>query len=187
MTNRHLRAKLVNQFVPKGATVVEVGVFRGDFSFELLEIISPEKLHLIDPWKNLDDPTLSDSWYHVESKHDMDAIHASVCHRFASEIETGQVEIQRGKTQDVLPGLPDTSLDFAYVDGDHRFEGVLLDLDLLAPKMKPGATIMLDDYVLGRWWGDGVVRALNVFLGKQAHGWIIIRAVGNQVVIKKRG
>jgi len=36
--------------LPKGGTVAEIGVASGDFSDQILDRSSPEKLHLIDPW-----------------------------------------------------------------------------------------------------------------------------------------
>lgn len=172
--------------VPTGARGVEIGVFRGQFSRELVELLAPEKLYLIDPWRNFKDPALTSSWYHADSKFDMNAMYRAVCHRFDAEIQSGQVEILRGITKNVVSGIADDTLDFAYIDGDHRFEGVMTDLDLISPKVKDGGVIFLDDHNVGHWWGDGVVRALNTFLGKAPAHWQLIRVAGNQAVIRKR-
>ena len=54
----------------------------------------------------------------------------------------------------------DNSLDFVYIDGNHKYEYVLQDLNLWYPKVKQGGYLMGDDY-LGydkEWWyksGDG--------------------------------
>ena len=115
----------------------------------------------------------------------MNVMYHAVRRRFVNETESGQVEILRGTITDVVRAIPDLSLDFAYVDGDHRFEGVLNDLRRISAKIKPGGVIFLDDYVVGHWWADGVVRALNAFLGEAATEWQILRAMGNQAVIRK--
>ena len=43
------------RFLPKNAVVAEIGVAHGDFSAQILEQSSPERLYLIDPWVHQDD------------------------------------------------------------------------------------------------------------------------------------
>jgi predicted O-methyltransferase YrrM len=49
--------------------------------------------------------------------------------------------------------------DFAFVDGNHRFDGVFLDLAYLGRLLKPGRMIFVDDYQL-----PGVRRAVSFFV-----------------------
>ncbi|HIF08442.1 MAG TPA: hypothetical protein EYQ81_00345 [Sneathiellales bacterium] len=35
----------------KNAVCAEIGVWKGDFSAQILKITAPKQLHLVDPWK----------------------------------------------------------------------------------------------------------------------------------------
>ena len=39
------------EMIPKDSVCVEIGVWKGKFSKQILDKVKPEKLHLIDPWK----------------------------------------------------------------------------------------------------------------------------------------
>ncbi|CAD0183321.1 hypothetical protein RUESEDTHA_00185 [Ruegeria sp. THAF57] len=185
MKYHQFRERMVSKLVAKGGVIAEIGVFRGRFSERLLEIAEPKKIYLVDPWNNKDDPDLEESWYHSSSPNDMNLIFSSVCERFSERIDNGQVEILRGTSNDLAALAVEESLDFAYIDGDHRFEGVLKDLNTLASLVKVGGILMLDDYNTGKWWGDGVVRALNCFLGEHPANWRIVRVAGTQIAIRR--
>jgi predicted O-methyltransferase YrrM len=52
----------------------------------------------------------------------------------------------RGRSQQVLPFLPDESFDFVYVDGSHMVLDVLQDAAMCWRLLKPGGVIVFDDY-----------------------------------------
>lgn len=52
----------------------------------------------------------------------------------------------RGRSQQVLPYLPDESFDFIYVDGSHMVLDVLQDAAMCWRLLKPGGVIVFDDY-----------------------------------------
>lgn len=169
----------------KGGHGAEIGVFMGGFSRRIIKHAKPKKLYMIDPWKNMDDPGLDKAWYKAGSDFDMEAIHDEVVTAFAKRAARGQVEILRGTTADRIGDIPDDSLDYVYIDGDHRYEGVRLDLMLSLPKVKTGGLIAVDDHVQGYWWKDGVVRAVNETLGDHAGSLQIIACHENQVVLRR--
>ena len=171
--------------IPKNAVCAEIGVFRGKFSREILRGRKPEKLYLIDPWINFKDPLYENTWYHEESEHDMEDIHGRILRRFKGRIERGQVEVLRGMSTEVADAIPDGSLDFIYIDGDHSYEGVKADLEIAIKKCKPEAVIALDDYYTGGWWKDGVVRATSEFLGQYADQMTILECVEKQMIIQR--
>lgn len=57
------------------------------------------------------------------------------------------VEVIEEESALALPQLvrDGREFDFAFVDGDHRFEGVLLDLVFMTRLVKPGGLIVVDD------------------------------------------
>lgn len=70
----------------------------------------------------------------------------------------------------------DASLDFVFVDADHRYESVAADLDAWTPKIRPGSGM-----VIGHDWNErefpGVIRAARerfpqVELLAHDHMWI---------------
>jgi hypothetical protein len=48
-----------------------------------------------------------------------------------------------------------------YIDGDHTFDAVMLDLLQYAPKVRPGGVIALHDYC--RVWDGGVMDAVDAY------------------------
>jgi predicted O-methyltransferase YrrM len=57
------------------------------------------------------------------------------------------VELIEEESQLALPRLVSEGreFDFAFVDGDHRFEGVFLDLYFMTRLVKPGGLVIVDD------------------------------------------
>jgi predicted O-methyltransferase YrrM len=51
----------------------------------------------------------------------------------------------RGPSQYTLGIHEDESIDVAFIDGDHSYEGCYGDLVAVFPKLKPGATILAHD------------------------------------------
>lgn len=171
--------------IPKGSVGAEVGVWKGDFSALMLRNVSPSQLHLIDPWACATDQDHANAWYGANrvTQDKMDETHQKVCERFRAEIEAGIVQIHRSPSVDALQSFPDESLDFVYVDGDHAYEGCLADLRASLRVVKKGGLICGDDYSLGGWWGDGIVRAVHVFVSESPVKIELV--LGSQFAIRK--
>jgi predicted O-methyltransferase YrrM len=89
------------------------------------------------------------------------------------------VEHYTEKSHFVLPELlkAERQFDLGFVDGNHRFDGVFLDLYYLGLLVKRGGIIVLDDYDL-----PGIRRAvaffvtnLNWTIEEQADAWVVLR------------
>jgi len=148
------------QALPANSVGCELGVWRGDFSEEILKLVKPEKLFLIDPW--LYQPEYSNSWYGggvAKNQQDMDDILDLVKTRLS---DYSGVEMIRKKTDELSDEIPEESLDWVYVDGNHQYEFVLNDLRTFFAKVKPGGIICGDDY--GRGKGAPITRAVKEFL-----------------------
>lgn len=171
--------------LPTGGTAIEIGVWHGDFSVMLLDRIKPDKLYLIDPWANVTDASHSEAFVGRTEDDKMERIFAKVQARFAAEIAAGQVEVIRDWSVPALDRFEPGSIDFAYVDGDHSYDGVRADLAALWPKMRVGGVMAFDDYHRRGWWGDGVIRAINEFLGAYPDQLRIRAIAGAQLAIEK--
>ncbi|RLK10104.1 class I SAM-dependent methyltransferase [Ruegeria conchae] len=171
--------------MPHGKLSIEIGVWRGEFSRILLDELKPSKLCLIDPWGVQPDADGGASLAGARSQNDMDRIYEAVKNTYASEIAKGQVSVIRDFSVPALRLFEDQSIGFAYLDGDHSYEGVKADLDAVLPKMIEGGVIMLDDYHRRGWWKDGVMRAFHEFLGANSAGLRLKAIKGAQVAVQK--
>lgn len=122
-------------------TVAELGVARGMFAQALLTNC-PEitRYYLIDPWRHLDD------WNKPTNKDDdaFERFYEEALDR--TERWSSARVVLRGRTAEVIHSIPDGSLDFAYVDGDHTLRGITIDLHRIWPKVKPDGFIAGDDF-----------------------------------------
>jgi precorrin-6B methylase 2 len=62
------------------------------------------------------------------------------------------VRIHRCRSADVLPAIPDNSVDVLFVDGSHRYEDVLADIAGWRPKLRDGATVAFNDWSMPEVW-----------------------------------
>ena len=62
------------QKLPKGGLAVEIGVWRGEFSSTILELIGPDKLVLIDPWAHIGDESHTEAFVGRTESDKMDRI-----------------------------------------------------------------------------------------------------------------
>jgi hypothetical protein len=173
--------------VPKGAVCAEIGVWKGDFSARVLEVVEPAKLHLIDPWAFMNAEVYREARYGGKLAHDqaaMDALYRQVRRRFAGPIGAGVVEVHRGTSAETASVFPDGYFDWVYVDGNHLYEFVRRDLELFELKVKEGGIIAGDDYGVAGWWADGVTRAVDEFV--ESHGHDVVSLDANQFVLRVR-
>lgn len=159
--NKDPRVPFLRQ-MPKRTVCAEIGVWKGEFSEQILRITSPKLLHLIDPWEFQSE--FSDRMYGgavAKNQRDMDLIYEKVKQRLGSR---RNVLVNRGKSEDVLTALPDDYFDWVYVDGNHSYDYVLNDLEACLRKVKTGGKITGDDYNWGKKYGFPVQQAVQDFL-----------------------
>lgn len=179
-----IRRKFLTR-LPKGGIAIEIGVWRGEFSPVILEIIQPDVLFLIDPWQHIETTSHSTAFVGRTNDGKMEKIFAQVKNQFVDEIEQKKVGIIRDFSVPAMAHFEDGSISFAYIDGDHSYEGVCADLVALFPKMKTGGVMAFDDYHRRGWWKDGVIRAVNEFIGAHAREVRVRAIAGAQIAIEK--
>lgn len=74
----------------------------------------------------------------------------------------GRYEMIRELSVNASALFEDESIDCIFIDGDHRYEAVLQDLNAWYPKLKPGCLIVGDDY-----WMPQVERAVQEFFASR--------------------
>lgn len=174
-----LRAKMLAG-LPKGARVAEIGVWEGAFSKRIIEICAPAELHLIDPW--LYQPEFANTGFGRKKNETlMDVKYQDVVAAFSDD---PRVKIHRATSDVALAALPDASLDWVYIDGNHNEPFIGNDLALCLQKVKHDGIIAGDDF---NWQSDSngapvkrAVEAMLADLGDQAG----LMLMANQYVIQ---
>jgi len=154
--------------IPKNSIGCEIGVWKGEFSYELLSKTNPKKLILIDPW--LYRPDYKNRWYGglKSSQEKMDKIYKDVCIWHGTD---NRVKIIRGTVDNLKENV-----DWIYVDGDHSEEPCYYDLITSYNFVKK--MFIVDDY---EW--TGVKSAVSRFIKKYPKLSLYIK--GNQAIIIK--
>ena len=131
---------------------VEIGAYAGEgtaiFGQHFKEVVS------IDPWVNGYDNGDAAShqcpmkWVHREWRE--------------RTKDLPHVRCIRGTSTEAVVYFEDGSLDFVYIDGDHRYEGFKSDLELYRPKLRKGGVLAGHDLSF-----NTVQQALGDVLGKE--------------------
>jgi len=123
--------------LPMGSRGAEIGVATGKFSAQILEIVHPSLL------------LLADRWHFIEKERakpgKRDELVQTV-ERFAEQVARGVVRIICAFSGDAAEWIQKESLDWIYIDADHKSASVRLDLDAWFPKVVSGGIIAGHDY-----------------------------------------
>jgi hypothetical protein len=130
-----LRDSMIPLRDKKNLIGAEIGIFYGCNSKGILDNLDIKKLYLIDPYDS--------GLVGIEDKRAPIYIQNSA-HRFLSEYSE-KIEWIKKKSQDAAKDIPN-NLDFAYIDGDHTYEGALGDIKTYWPKLKKGGILGGHDY-----------------------------------------
>lgn len=155
MINFQTRNDLFKSF-NKNLKICEIGVFQGEFSKFIKKNLEPLELHLIDVFEgngcsgdkdgnNIIWTNLNEEYYNLKNYF----------------LDDNTVTVHKGTSFDILNSFSDDYFDVIYVDGDHSYDGVKLDLSLSFLKVKNGGLICGHDYTNDRF--PGVVMAVNEF------------------------
>lgn len=148
---------LVN-ILPHNSFGAEIGVWKGEFSQLIFEHINPKMLYLVDPWKFIKEH--EGSWHGggiAMNQEDMDKIYSNVYDMFK---EKNNVHILRIFSNELESFIKPNCLDWTYIDGNHRYEAVLNDLNTSFNLVKKGGLITGDDFEMN----NDIDLALTEFL-----------------------
>lgn len=149
---------LLHYFNLKG-DAVEIGVAEGRNAQQIVSWDAVEKLYLIDAWQHLEqrgDGRSPQLW------HDTNFNEA---HRRVEQYKDKVVWL-KGLSREMIKHIPDDSLVFVYIDGDHSYEGAFTDLHNIYPKLKSGGILAGHDYLNHNY---GVHDAVTDFM--EDHGY----------------
>lgn len=144
ITRNHLHKIFAKLGYTEGA---EVGVGTGRHAVQMLNAVPNLHLYAIDPWEK----------YFRCSQELCDKRYNATVNRLKDKNAT----IIRKRSIDTYSDFEDGSLDFVYIDGDHRFDAVMMDIILWAPKVRKGGIVAGHDYYA--FYQSGVVDAVRVY------------------------
>jgi predicted O-methyltransferase YrrM len=121
-------------------TGAEIGTEAGKYAQVLCQAIPGLKLYCIDPWLDYDDG----GGY-------KDSVTQAKFNQYLQETKTRltqfDCEIIRDFSMNAVKKFEDNSLDFVYIDGNHRLDYVVNDLVWWTEKVRPGGIVAGHDYI----------------------------------------
>ena len=150
----------------QGATgkAVEIGAYSGEGTVVIANYF--KEVLAVDPWLN---------GYDINDRASQQCPMKFVFDAFQERAkDCKNVSFSRGKSLDALEFVDDGSCDFVYIDGDHRYEGVLADLKGWRKKLREGGIMAGHD-----WSWQSVKKALldeigqNDYMLFQGDSWAI--------------
>ena len=135
---------------------VEIGTLRGEYAKVLCQANPALHLTCVDAWSaylGFTDQT------EQKKLDDCEAIARKRLAPFGCTLV-------KGLSTDVARRFPDQSVDFVYIDANHRFEYVVADIAAWLPKIRPGGVISGHDYCTRRLRKGVDMRVLDA-----VHGW----------------
>lgn len=150
--------ELIQHFSELGYKVgAEIGVSQGFFSEALFKAIPGLKLYCVDAWLSypeckrwMPNQARADTYYDITKK----------------RLAPYNAVIMKEMSMDAVKKIPDGSLDFIFIDSNHKFDYVMQDLIEWSKKVRVGGMITGDDYF--HFKGAGVVEAVDAYT--KAHG-----------------
>ncbi|MBE3094964.1 MAG: class I SAM-dependent methyltransferase [Actinobacteria bacterium] len=147
-------------------TGIEIGVNDGENAKSILESINIRKLYLIDPYSPYtEDGKLMD--YTDIEKVMKKTI--SPYHKFTKFI--------KDTSENAAIKIPDNSVDFIYIDGNHSYEYVKKDIELYYPKLKSNGIMGGHDFTPETY---GVAKAVIEFVEKNNITSLMAKKHSNQ-------
>lgn len=158
------RTHLLRRF-PQGGVVAEIGVHRGDFAHQILQIVKPDRLILIDPW-------VGEALVNGLDIDSGPVLYNFVLNRFSQEIRSGQVRIVRKRCHDACATfLP--IFNWIYLDTFHLYPETLYELRSCSRVLRPDGFLCGHDYDIPR-----VRQAVEEFCGES--GWKLLCVTADQ-------
>jgi predicted O-methyltransferase YrrM len=111
---------------------LEIGTYQGVSAARIARALAPGGLlYCVDPWPETGGRQNNPCW--------------SICqrHLLRSGVKN-RIRVLHGYSGEMAGQMPD-QLDFAFVDGDHSWEGIKTDWTIVSEKMLPGGVVCLHD------------------------------------------
>lgn len=157
------REHVITRLVSGMARGAEVGVQEGVFSRKLL-LAGVRHMTMIDAWRVFSAEEYNDG-ANVSELQQLRNMATAV---EAVQEFSGRYDIVRDLSANAAKRYPDGHFDFVYLDANHRYESILEDVRIWAPKVRTGGIVCGHDYLDGELpqGSFGVKRAVNEYFGR---------------------
>jgi len=122
---------------------IEIGVAEGKFSEIILNTSPLRKLYLLDIWKEFSMDEYTDG--NNAAQAEQDRRYQLVLNKMQQYGE--RVSVLREDSRKSFKQFHDGFFDFIYIDANHSYEGVKIDIENWYPKCKSGGIFAGHDYV----------------------------------------
>lgn len=175
--------KRLSELLPESCHGVEVGVFQGDFSSQILKIVNPTTLILVDPFVTNIQLNYGAEWQYLPTAYSTEKDYYNLMERFEKEIANGQVGVIKKMSLDAVTTFEDGMFDFVYIDASHLYEDIKNDLIAWMPKVKSGGLICGHDYT--HYSNFGVIQAVDEFCMEAGYEMILFNESEGDYSLKK--
>lgn len=121
---------------------VEIGTHRGVYAEFILNNWRGRRLNCVDPWE--ESPAYADQVQHLTGGPDQIDAKREAHNRL---FHNPRCRILPYTSANSVQFFDDNSLDFVYIDGNHKLDFIMEDLTLWYPKVKPGGYVFGHDIV----------------------------------------
>jgi hypothetical protein len=133
----------------------EIGVAEANYSEVLVKANPQLELLCVDPWHA----------YSGNKQQKSKEKHEYAYNEATRKLAGSKARLIMKTSAEAVVDVPDGSLDFIYIDGNHSFNYVMLDLICWSAKVRSGGLITGDDfyYLDPNRWGAGPVEAVMAY------------------------
>ena len=129
------RKLLANLFAELGFSVgCEIGVRKGTNALHLFSTIPNLKMYLVDPYTEYDSASTTEKKLQGYFK------------KAKKRLKKYDAVFMREYSMDAVRDIPELSLDFVHIDGNHDSDFVMQDLTEWSKRVRPGGIISGHDY-----------------------------------------
>lgn len=153
----------------------EIGVEQGLYSKALLKGVPGLHLLCVDAWQ-----AYRGYRDHV-SQEKLDGFYAYT----QTRLKPYRASIIRKFSVDAAKDIPDGSLDFVYIDGNHGYQHVLADLASWEPKVRSGGVVAGHDYgrssvgqvkeAVDQWVAEHGITEWYLLVGDKSPSWMWVK------------
>ena len=155
----------------------EVGVWTGKNAVQMFEHIPGLKLFLVDPYKD---------YARARKKRGDNRLFRRVKHRAHRRTRGKHRQFIEMFSEDAVRKFDDESLDFVYIDGNHSYDYVMLDIILWERKVKKGGIISGHDYYNSGKVKVRVKDAVNDYIRSHSiNPWYITDIKSEATIVKR--